>query len=71
MVFQNTFCRQSFTWLKSDPLGTSSQLLYLTNWAISVQYYEEQCIASFYDWSPQYDWNIVESGIKHHNPPSF
>ena len=21
-----------------------------------------------YNWPPQYNWNIVESGVKHHNP---
>ena len=21
-----------------------------------------------YNWQPQYNWNIVESGVKHHNP---
>ena len=24
-----------------------------------------------YTWPPQYNWNIVESGIKHHKPTSF
>ena len=32
---------------------------------------EYSCFLHQYNWPPRYNWNIVESGVKHHKPPNI
>jgi hypothetical protein len=39
---------------------------FTTTYAISAHHHK-RCEFEFRSWPPWYNWNIVESGIKHHN----
>jgi hypothetical protein len=35
-------------------------------WLRSVVFSMYSCLLHLYNWQPRYNWNIVESGVKHH-----